>query len=274
MQKSWLLVSMLYLALVASFATPVLGAGKSVEVKYQFAGMIYDERNNMTGAFALTFSGRFQETAPDMETEVPGIYTYGPFEYNYSWTEYWGDNKTQYKAEVYGHHYEYGWESYHQYIAKWYSARASYNGRLFIIWADGSTSTFSVNLNPIEIDKFAYNSSVYQESRNEEVRTVYQWNPEQENWTFIRENSTRFGFLESGTISQEGLGMIFTGEIKGKNGRYNGLLIVADTEATESVHGTRYWDDYSEEYGYSSTYHEFMAMGKFGPYLVTAQRID
>jgi hypothetical protein len=268
MSKSWLGASALCLVFVALFVVPAEAAGRPIELNYQFAGTIMDERNGMQGAFALTFSGRFQETNPQMEQETSGNNTYGPYMYNYSRTEYWGDNITQYKVEIVGFHYEYRAESYQQYIAKWYSGQAC-TGRLFIIWTDGSVSSYSVSLSPIEIARTVYQSSFYQESHDEERRAIYQWDPVLNDWLFLGVNETRFGSTVSGTINRKGVSIIFNGEIRGRDGRYNGLLIVTETIAEEEVTGTRYWDDFSESFGYTNTWREFMAMGKFGPYIMT-----
>ncbi len=268
MRKSWLAASALCLVFVALSVAPVVVAGKPTEISYQFAGTIMDERNGMQGTFALAFSGRFPETNPEMVQEMSGNLTYGPYMYNYSRTEYWGDNETQYKIEIAGFHYEYRIESYHQYIAKWYSGLAC-TGRLFVIWADGSAASYSVKLSPIEIAKTMYQSSFYQEYHDEELRAIYQWNPDLNDWMFLGENDTRFGSVAAGTINGDGVSIIFNGEIRGRDGRYNGLLIVSEATVTEEVTETRYWDDFSEEFEYTATLHEFLATGKFGPYIMT-----
>jgi hypothetical protein len=270
LKMSLLPVATLCLALVASIGTPVFADTKSVEMRFQFAGTILDERRNTSGTFAISLSGRFRETAPDLQVEDSGVYVYGPFAWNSSWTEYMGDNKTQYKVEVSASHYEFRQENYYQYSAKGYDAQASYSGRLFVIWGDGSTSSFTINLNPAEIDKFTYQSSLYEELRDEQKRMIYQWNPELNDWIFIGENTTRYGVLSMGNITRNSFNIPFVGSIKGKDGRQNGLLVLSKTETTETVAGTRYWDDFSEDFEYTSVRLDFAAMGKFGPYMLTA----
>ena len=266
--KTLLAASVLCLLLIALFTVPTNAVGNRVEISYQFAGTIVDERNGMQGTFSMALSGRVQGTKPEMEQETSGNSTYGPYAYNYSRTEYWGDNITQFKAEIVGFHFEYRTENYQQRIEKWYSGQA-FTGKLLVIWSDGSVSSYSVSLSPIEIARTLYQSSFYQESHDEETRTIYQWDPELMDWMFLGENKTQFGSTASGTVNREGLSIILNGLIKGKDGRYNGLLMVSEIYATEQVTGTQYWDHFSQDFEYTNSSHQFIAMAKFGPYMMT-----
>jgi hypothetical protein len=270
MKRVKAVIPILFIVILVSLGTPTVVAEKPVKIEFMIPGYIWDESKEISGTMSLTLSGQFMERTPDYEKEESGEYTYGPYEDEYTWEYTYERNETLYKEVRYYYYYDYDWERYYWHIAKWYSSQPTYSGELVIIWEDGSTSTFKVNLSPSEIGRYAYEVEFYSEYHRAYNYTVYQWDGEK--WVYSYGYGYRYGYTASGTSAGSGFRIDSIGKIQSIGEPLKGSLSFAEYEFRQATNGTSYWDDYSDEWEYTWERHEFWAGGKFGPYYLYAYR--
>jgi len=228
MKRIQMLIPILVILMLTSFTTPVLAAkGKTEKIEYTLLGTISDLNTGKWGTISLTFNGGLKGT-PDFEESY--IFE-GPVDYvgDYDYEYYWFDGILDWKTV--GHHwYEItGYESYRSYKAKWYSPQSTFNGKLVAIWNDGSTSTFSVGLSPLIIEKFKDEGSGDIDASFSFVQDLYWWNTETEEWVYDRTETGSDSYSGSSTYGTSSLSIQFSAKLQSKGGPpIQGMLSLAD----------------------------------------------
>ena len=211
------LVPLVLIMMLASSTTSALAVKeKTGKIEYTLPGNIVDRNTGMYGTISLTFNGGIKG-APDYE------YSYsleGPIDYRGDeyYEYYWFDERTaiEWKAEV---HYSYqvrGWQRYSSYTARWYSPQPTYNGKLVAIWNDGSTTTFSVGLSPLWIEKFTDEGSGTIEASFTLEQSIYWRETKTQEWVYDRTETQSDSYSGSGSFATSTLSIQFSGKIQSK----------------------------------------------------------
>lgn len=156
MKKAFLILMSL---LTLSAISPVIAAPNTWKIEYTLPGNCWDMDTGIGGPLSLTISGKVTGP-PDYQeeqtvTDEP-IYEEGTMSVEYDWWE----ESTHYKYEYYEWHLLEGTQSYSFYVERWYSPQPAFNGKLVVIWYDGSTQSFTVNFSPTLIERSARQGTV------------------------------------------------------------------------------------------------------------------
>jgi len=233
---------MVFLLLLAFNVSPALAA-KGWNIEYTLTGNIWDMDKGMSGTMSLTVNGKVVGT-PDYETETSVVDE--PIYYGYGeggGRSYWEDGEN-YLLEYYTEALVEGVATYSEYRARWYSPQPKFNGKLVVIWGDGSAASFNVDLSPSMIEKVSREGTVQGTYTYRTTETLYIEVGEQ--WEFVHETIIAEG-SEVFDISYEeaNIYILFSGKMQSK-GR-------------PPLRGTlELWDVVSANYKFG--------YGKFGPY--------
>lgn len=246
MKNKKLFVPMVLLLLLAFNVSPTLAAKKTWNIEYTLPGSIYDRDSGYRsgGTLSLTVSGKVVGT-PDYEEEQSVVDE--PIYYGYEMEgeyDYWEDD-THYLVKYYYAVRIEGVGSYYEYYGRWYSPQPTFNGKLVVIWYDGLTASFNVDLSPIMIEKFTREGSAHLTYSYFSSETLYEWDEVEGNWILVEEAVTDDSFDSDFTYTESNIHCLFSGKIQNK-GRppLKGTL-----ELWEVVSGNYIWGE-----------------GTFGPY--------
>jgi hypothetical protein len=261
-KRGCVLILVLLFPMLVSLATRV--PAESEKTEFMVPGYIWDVDREISGVISLTLSGQLLSRAPDYEEEDVGEYTYGPYEDKYEWNYTYSVGNYTYMEYYYSYYYDYYRDNHSRYVKKWYSPLPTYNGELVVIWEDGSTSTFTVDLSPTEIRRYAEETEYYSEHHYAYNHTLYWWDGEK--WVYDYGYGYRYGYVESGAYNGSGVRFKTIGKIQSGDGPLEGVLDFTEYEYWHTENGTSYWDGYTTEYEYTWGQHGFWAYGTFGPY--------
>ncbi len=225
-------IATFFLLLLAFNVSPALAAKKAGKIEYTLPGNIVDQSKGMYGTISLTFGGGIKG-APDYEDRT---FSEGPVDYSGDeyYEYYWFDERTaiEWKAEV---HYSYqvtGWQRYSSYTARWYSPQPTYNGKLVVIWNDGSTTTFSVGLSPLRIEEFTEEGYGEVEASFTLEQLIYWWDTGIQEWVYDRTEEQSDSYSGAGSFAASMLSIEFSAKVQSK-GRppLQGTLSLSDYRA-------------------------------------------
>jgi len=251
MKKVQIVIPLVLLLIVGSTAiTPALAAKeKGEKIEYTVAGTIWDSDKGTYGAMSLSLSGK-TTGPPDYRYEDSGS---GPQEYIYDgyWEEEWEDESGSWRADVYIH-YEIRWDgSYSVYEATWYSPQPKFNGKIVVIWQDGSTETFRADLSPAVIYRSSRESTGSGELSSEFKRVIYLWDKDDNEWQHYTDEIITESSTWTYTGSESVLSIDFSGKIQTR-GRppLEGFLNLYDYTQVADGNGNEYrWTSVSGEFG-------------------------
>jgi len=257
MKKVQIVVPLALLLIVGSTAiTPAVAAKeKGEKIEYTMAGTIWDSDKGTYGTVSVSFSGK-TTGPPDYKYEDSGS---GPQGYIYDgyWEDYWEEEDGYWKANVYMH-YEIIWVgSWSVYEAKWYSRQPTFNGKIVVIWQDGSTETFRTDLSPVVIHRSDSQSAGTGELDSELRREIYLWNTDTNEWQRESDRDEIYteSFMWSGSSTESVLSIDFSGKIQ--------------TRGSPPLKGFLSLYEY-KHVGDGSEYRSASVSGAFGPYSLSA----
>lgn len=250
MKKTQMFIPLVFILLLASTAVPAFAAKeKTVKVEYTLPGRIWYVDTGIGGTMSLIFSGGIKAT-PDYENRYSWE---GPIEeHEYSYYEYEWENETGYwKEEVHSWGDASGQASVSVYEARWYSPQPTFNGKLVAIWDDGSTTTFTVGLSPLWIEKSSAEGTRTVDVTYSWSHVVYWRESKDIPWVPVQEDSGSDSYTWSGTVVSTLSLVKFSGKIQCK-GRppLQGTLDLSDSKHVQDG-----WE-----------YQLFSVWGQFGPY--------
>jgi len=219
MKTKKLFIPMVFLLLLAFNVSPALAAKqKTWNIEYTLTGSIYDrdlgDRSGRGNGFlSLIVSGKVVGT-PDYETEQsvedePIYYGSGMGgEY-----DYWED-ETHYLFKYYSEASVEGLATYSEYRARWYSPQPTFNGKLVVIWDDGSTASFNVDLSPSTIEKSSREGTVQGTYLYFARETLYEEVGGE--WILVKETVTEDSEDFDITYTESNIHILFSGKIQSK----------------------------------------------------------
>jgi len=153
MKKMLLIVTVGALLMLALAVPPAFAASKTEKVQYTASGYIYGPPS--WGDMSLTISGNIHQRTPDYTSQGYASYSI-PIYVDYtevSVVEYEDQDGNLWMAKSGIYLEEVRQASGTLQLEGWYSQQSKFNGKIDSAWQDGSTTTFTVQLDPYKIQK-------------------------------------------------------------------------------------------------------------------------
>ena len=256
MKRMLMLVTLGAIFVLALAVPAVLATSKTKKVGYAASGSISGPSS--WGDMTLTISGNIHLRTPDYKYQgyasyrIPTFVSYTEL----SVSEYEDQDGNRWKTATGTYLEEVREASGVSQVEGWYSPRSKFNGKIAATWRDGSTTAFTVQLNPDKIQKETLVGTMTISLVETTVTEYYIWEEFDEYgwWMWQYADTGDSVTLSSVThdLAETTLYFDFSGKIQCKG--------------TSPIHGTvMLWDTFRIIDGVSGE-HSVSGMGQFGPY--------